>query len=338
MAEEALVLELLRRGGWGEDAGLVEGFFASPAFPLLREALAELRREALYMSHVHGVGHIERTMLHGAMGAAAEPLSGEDTRLLLAMCAYHDTGRVCDYLDGAHGARSAERLASLTGLTGEALREAMAGVEAHSLGDGAMEGILARYSPADLSRARLLAQLLKDADGLDRVRIHDLNLDYLRRPASRDRGRFALALFERYAAEEAARGVNAGIGGYDLPTIHRMKEFVSSLLARGKTCGETALLAWESLGGGRSAASAPGPKPEEDCCILTAALGYFDRELAAEGRSREEREEKHRRFRERFRSQYGSSRCGGLRPKSGCGGFMVDGVLFAWEFYKLTEV
>ena len=127
--ETCLLLEILEGGGWGRETGLVDSFLESFAFPLLQEALASLKRDALYMSHVHGVGHIERTMLHGAMGAAAEPLSEKDARLLLTMCAYHDTGRVCDYLDGAHGARSAGKLAALTGLAGEDLKEATAGVE-----------------------------------------------------------------------------------------------------------------------------------------------------------------------------------------------------------------
>ena len=333
--EDRLLLELLRSGGWGPETGLVEGFLKSASFPLLEEALTSLKREALYMSHVHGVGHVERTMLHGAMGAAAEALPEPETRLLLTMCAYHDTGRVCDYLDGAHGARSARKLADLTGLTGEDLKEAMAGVEAHSVGDALMEGILEKYAPENLPRARLLARLLKAADGLDRVRIADLDVNSLRIPSSRERGAFAQLLFDRYAALERERERNGEAEGYDLPTIRRVRDFTAARFAEGRTCGETALLTWEFLGGRRSDVAAPAPG--EECAVLTAAQAYLQEALPAAGRGESETAEVCGRLRERFRAQYGTELCSQLRPGRGCGGFAVDAILFAWQFIVEEE-
>lgn len=335
MAEESLALELLTGGNWGEDQRLVDDFLLSPACGLLREALGELRRDELYMSHVHGVGHIERTMVHGAMGAWAEHLGEADSRLLLTMCAYHDTGRTCDFLDGAHGARSAEKLASLTGLEGEDLKIAMAGVEAHSVGDPLMEGILQKYAPADLPRARLLAQHLKDADGLDRVRIHDLNTDYLRRPASRERGRFAQAFFDRYVSLEKARGIGRDAEGYDLPTIQRMKAFVTRTLGEGKCCSELAMLAWESLGGQRPE-GAKTPPEGETCAILRAAQSWLGARMAARG-TEEEARQACRDLEARFLRQYGSLRCADLKPLGGCGGFSVDVILFSWQILREGE-
>ena len=335
MEETCLLLELLEGGGWGRETGLVDSFLASFAFPLLKEALASLKREALYMSHVHGVGHIERTMLHGAMGAAAEPLSEKDTRLLLTMCAYHDTGRICDYLDGAHGARSAEKLAALTGLTGEDLKEAMAGIEAHSVGDGLMEGILGRRAPENMPRARLLAQLLKDADGLDRVRIADLDPAYLRRPHSGERAAFARLLFDRYVALERERGLHQEAEGYDLPTIRRVRDFTAARFAEGKSCMETARLAWEELGARKMAH--PLPAQGEECAVLTAAAAWLAEALPAAGRGAEDAEDACRRLRERFRAQYGTVQCAALKPGRGCGGFAVDAVLFAWQFITEEE-
>ncbi len=336
MAEECLALELLAGGNWGEDQRLTDAFLVSPACGLLREALGELQRDKLYRSHVHGVGHIERTMVHGAMGAWAERLGEADSRLLLRMCAYHDTGRVCDYLDGAHGARSAEKLAALTGLEGEDLKIAMAGVEAHSVGDPLMEEILRKYAPADLTRARLLAQHLKDADGLDRVRIHDLNPDYLRRPASRERGRFAQVLFDRYAALENARGIGRDAEGYDLPTIQRMKAFVTKTLGEGKTCAELAMLAWESLGGQRPEGAVTPPEGET-CAILRAAQSWLRERLKARGVGEDAREKACRDLEERFSGQYGSLRCADLKPPGGCGGFSVDVILFSWQVLREAE-
>lgn len=333
---EALVLELLKSGDWGADAPVVAAFLRSPYEALLEEALERLSRDALYMSHVHGVGHIERTMLHGAMCAWAEALGEEDTRLLLTMCAYHDTGRNCDYLDGAHGARSAARLQGLTGLAGEELRIARAGVEAHSLGDDRMPAILERYAPQDRARAERLARLLKDSDGLDRVRIHDLNPDYLRFPSSRLRAGFAQALFDRYVPAEEARGGSPAAGGWDLPTIQRVKAFAATCFDMGKSCGETLLEALDELAGTAFApALGPGlPKDGELCGMLTGGTLWLASAFRAAGKSEGEIDGLLKRFRERFGRQYGSELCADIRPAMGCGGFAVDGILFALEFYN----
>ena len=336
---ESLALELLRNGDWQGDAPLVSSFLSSPWFPLLAEALGSLKREELYMSHVHGVGHIERTMVHGAMCAWAEKLSEADTRLLLMMCAYHDTGRISDYLDGAHGLRSAEKLGSLTGLAGEDLREAMAGIEAHSVADARMEGILAAHAPEDLPRARMLAQMLKDSDGLDRVRIDDLNVNYLRRAPSRERGSFAQKLFDRYVVLERERGLNGEAEGFDLPTIRQVKAFVTASRAAGKGCVETALRCWDELL--KENLADPllnGARETELCGVLTAAQDYFGALFSRQGRGEGEIRELCRAFAGRFRTQYGSDKCAELKTKSGCGGFTVDSVLFALQYlYKENE-
>lgn len=337
---ESLALELLRRADWQEDEPLVSSFRSSPWFPLLEEALGSLKREALYMSHVHGVGHIERTMVHGAMCAWAEKLSEADSRLLLTMCAYHDTGRICDYLDPSHGKRSAEKLAALTGLGGEDLREAMAGIEAHSVGDGRMETILAAHAPEDMPRSRMLAQMLKDSDGLDRVRIDDLNVNYLRRTPSRERGSFAQKLFDRYTALEQTRGLNGGAEGFDLPTIRRVKALVAASFAAGKGCAETALRTWDELLEEQRLAAEDLPARTEEtelCGLLTAAQDYFGTLFARQGREAGEIGEMCRAFRRRFLAQYGSDKCAVLKPKSGCGGFAVDVILFSYQYLYIEN-
>jgi len=72
---------LLAREDWGEHTARMDAFRATPHYPLLLAALDGLQYDALYMSHVHGIGHVERTMLHGAMCAAAEPLETRCTEL-----------------------------------------------------------------------------------------------------------------------------------------------------------------------------------------------------------------------------------------------------------------
>ncbi len=192
------MLDMLAENRWEEYQPLMGRFGAWPLFPLVEERLRTLDHTALFESRVHGLGHIERTILHGGLCAMEEGISPEDTALLMDACAYHDVGRVNDWLDAEHGARSALRLEGLTGRTGQELILLQAAVAAHSRADAVLDVVLEEYHPADMERCRLLALLLKDADGLDRVRICDLDVRFLRLPTSPSRAAFAAWLFQRY--------------------------------------------------------------------------------------------------------------------------------------------
>ncbi len=192
------LLELLATPDWGPNQPLVDRLHRWPGYPLFRQAALELDSSVLFASPIHGPGHIYRTLCHGAFCAMEEPLSRLDTRLLLLACAYHDIGRENDTLDELHGWRSAQRLPEITGLTGEDLKLVQAAVDAHSRDESALQPTVEGYQLADLQRGLTLAELLKDADGLDRVRIWDLDPAYLRREASRERAAFAKELYLRY--------------------------------------------------------------------------------------------------------------------------------------------
>ncbi|MCD8160657.1 MAG: HD domain-containing protein [Clostridiales bacterium] len=205
MTDGEQLLHLLSSTDWGGDGPLVARFLASPYAGCCADALATLNRQALYESYLHGVGHIVRTICHGAMGAMEEGCTREDTMLLLDACAYHDVGRVNDREDTEHGRRSARRLAELTGRTGEELAEISAAVDVHARDGTLLPQMLDYYQVQDREKGTLLAKLLKDADGLDRVRIWDLNPRYLRFPHSKARADFAMALYCRW--QEATGGV-----------------------------------------------------------------------------------------------------------------------------------
>ena len=336
MEQKSLALALLKGGNWGPYEALTEAFLPTRYGELLTEAMEALNWDALYLSHVHGFGHIERTMIHGAMCAWAEELPEAETRLLLQMCSYHDTGRTSDFLDGAHGARSAEKLASLTGLAGEDLKAAMAGVEAHSLNDRMMDEVLDRYAPADRPRALLLAEMLKDADGLDRVRIRDLNVKFLRRKDSASRAGFAQELFDRYVAAEAAQGRTLEDGGFDLDTIQKVKAFVADCFGRGASCAQTGMMALGMLTGTEiSSQLLDACTGETDVCgLLHAALLFFGIWYGNQGRSGAEITALRRKYRAKFAAQYGSELCREMKPQVGCSGFAVDGILFAIQFFE----
>ncbi len=332
MTAESTLLKLLHQP-WGELQEPVSAFLESPYAAMLEDALRSLKRDALYMSHVHGIGHIERTMLHGAMCAWAEALNEADSRLLLLMCSYHDTGRNCDFLDGAHGKRSAEKLPGLVQLSEEALREAQAGIEAHSVGDSFLEPILEKYAPENRERALMLSQMLKDADGLDRVRIRDLDPKFLRRKHSAERAVFAQALFDRYDALEQAENLRTGLEGFDLPTIQKTKAFVSECYDSGMSCAEAAACTLRHLTDETCAVSEISV-PEGECGLLSGALAFFRAWLPVQGYDSGETEAKLSAFRQRFRTQYGSTACKDIRLHVSCRGFTVDAVLFAVLFLE----
>lgn len=205
MDDKERILALLQNRDWGADAASVAALLGDPFYgAAFRRTLEALRLDALYQSPVHGTGHILRTLVHGAMGAMAERLPAQETALLLEACAYHDVGRLDDTPDIEHGARAALRIGDLTGRTGRELALLQAAVTAHSCSDGQFTAILGRYGLAEDAAARRVALLLKDADGLDRVRIWDLDPAYLRFPSSVRRAGFAQALYAAWQEETGA--------------------------------------------------------------------------------------------------------------------------------------
>ncbi|NLF35117.1 MAG: HD domain-containing protein [Clostridiales bacterium] len=172
--------QLLNADIWGELSSVLTGLKHWRHYPIFDEALGSLNTAALYQSRMHGQDHTQRVLLLAALLAYWDRLSAENTHLLLLAASYHDVGRQNDGYDIEHGIRSAEQIGALTGLTGEALKMVQAMVGAHSRPDARMEETLRLYRPEDFHRTMGLAGYLKDADGLDRVRIQDLDLSYLR--------------------------------------------------------------------------------------------------------------------------------------------------------------
>ncbi len=181
---------------------LKEDFENWEHFDLYRHAERTLRYDVLYQSHMHGAGHIERVMLLGAMIAMKQNFSAADTALLLDICAYHDTGRIDDTKDDDHGSRSADNAAAITGRRGEELAIVRATMCAHSVSDKIRSRMFEKCHVTDKVRADRMTDALKDADALDRVRLGDLDVRYLRTDAARGLTDFAQALYDAYIAEE----------------------------------------------------------------------------------------------------------------------------------------
>ncbi|MDP3045440.1 MAG: HD domain-containing protein [Bacillota bacterium] len=137
---------------------------------------------------IHGVGHARRVLLLSLMLAHLNGLGPEEFDLLAQASLYHDIGRTHDNTCLIHGKASYRKMTEL-GLINiqepegrEALRLV---VETHCIPDREALAAVDTYRFRNTERARMLLTIFKDADGLDRVRLGDLNPRYLRNPFAR---------------------------------------------------------------------------------------------------------------------------------------------------------
>ena len=135
---------------------------------------------------IHGVKHAWRVLFHTLMICELCALPAPDRELLISAALYHDIGRENDGLCYVHGKRSVEKMAALnlapTDPTDFAALKFM--VTYHCIDDRQAKTELEKVDSATRDRAWRLFGVLKDADGLDRVRINDLDVRYLRNPQS----------------------------------------------------------------------------------------------------------------------------------------------------------
>lgn len=151
---------------------------------------------------IHGVGHTSRVLVHATELADELDLPSWEREALACAALWHDIGRTHDGVDYYHGAKSAGKVVAL-GLHFNAqpkVYETALYAITHHCGDEAhAESAAHRLSyrvPADAGEvpegidpdsALRVFRLLKDADALDRVRLGDLDVNYLRHAESRRR-------------------------------------------------------------------------------------------------------------------------------------------------------
>jgi hypothetical protein len=159
------------------------------------ERLLPLPELFRHPSSVHGQRHVGRVMVHAFRLLEAASQEDEGVRLWAAVY-LHDLARTHDGRCDRHGEDAVNRLGELPDV--RALFDE-AGVR-----DGDYDAIAAAVThhsrPDELAKDHphwTLASLLKDADGLDRVRLIDLDVRYLRWPQSKGMAAFAEQLFER---------------------------------------------------------------------------------------------------------------------------------------------
>jgi uncharacterized protein len=146
----------------------------------------------LHASFIHGPSHVGRVMIHALRLIEATGFVEEMPRLWAAVY-LHDIARHGDGWERDHGPRAALRLASLPQVLDLFRRAGVAESDLPAIRDAVARHSRAEATPGE-AHARLI-RLLKDADGLDRVRIDDLNPAYLRTPAATTMVDFAERLY-----------------------------------------------------------------------------------------------------------------------------------------------
>ena len=131
---------------------------------------------------IHGVNHVRRTLLIAFLMASFDQLSTTQVRILGYASVYHDIGRTHDGVDDYHGYASYKKVIKLGLLNDQKATEVgmiKELIERHAISD--KNAFSLKSVNEDMQdEVNFLLRYFKDADGLDRVRLGDLNADYLR--------------------------------------------------------------------------------------------------------------------------------------------------------------
>lgn len=149
-------------------------------------------KEYLYFDPqgIHGIMHTKRVLMILNMIFSLETLDILEKRILAYVGLYHDIGRINNFYDITHGKKSYDKLISeglidTIDLNKEDIEIMKYIIANHSIPDEEGKKNIIDYNIKDTKKALKLYEIFKDADGLDRVRIGDLNAEYLRREISK---------------------------------------------------------------------------------------------------------------------------------------------------------
>ena len=131
---------------------------------------------------IHGILHAKRVLLLSTILGVLSNLTNEEIELLVDASLYHDIGRTHDNKDKEHGMLSFEKLKYLNLVNKdksymETLRYI---ITEHSISDKDAFSNVDKYKIKNKENAIKLLEIFKDADGLDRIRINSLDVNYLR--------------------------------------------------------------------------------------------------------------------------------------------------------------
>lgn len=147
-----------------------------------------------HRSTLHGQAHVSRVMVHAMRLVEATGQQSYGPQLWASVF-LHDLARTHDGVCYRHGADAAQRLRGEPFLQRRLAEAGLVEVDYPAI----EAAVTAHSAPKEVPREHPhwpLIALLKDADGLDRVRLGDLDPQYLRHPESMEMVPFAQALFD----------------------------------------------------------------------------------------------------------------------------------------------
>ena len=147
----------------------------------------------LHRSSVHGQAHVARVLVHALRLVEATGFVGETARLWAAVY-LHDIARLHDGRCTRHGQDACVRLAGLPHVEALFARGGVREDDYPAIEFAVTTHCSDEPSPSDPHYR--LAALLKDADGLDRVRLSDLKPHLLRHDRARSMVGFAQRLHD----------------------------------------------------------------------------------------------------------------------------------------------
>ena len=129
-------------------------------------------------SSIHQNGHVSRVLFWTLVLAKDNRMSNLETEKLCTAAVFHDCGRIDDAEDYEHGHRSARLYNKVAGQ--DEVVEFL--IENHCIDDAEARKNLNRIQPSKREMVWKMLCILKDADGLDRVRLglRALDVRYLR--------------------------------------------------------------------------------------------------------------------------------------------------------------
>ena len=137
---------------------------------ILVDSLENLRESFLYESYIHGILHNLRVCLYSFYLGNKYNVDERLMKLAIYAALYHDIGRVDDSRDDYHGGRSAMLLPRLRlDIDEEELKVLQVAIKCHSLHDREFKNNIDGIK--DIEKCRMLFNILKDSDALDRVRL-----------------------------------------------------------------------------------------------------------------------------------------------------------------------
>lgn len=132
---------------------------------------------------IHGVAHAKRVLFLSLILSYYNRLAENDRNLLILAAIYHDIGRTNDWKCEVHGRESVKRLENAGLCDHLALEDKTILyflIEYHCINDAEALKKLMQSSIKNKARAEKLFYIFKDSDALDRCRIADLDITYLR--------------------------------------------------------------------------------------------------------------------------------------------------------------